>query len=226
MDSLRLSDKSGLMLALDVESSVDAVKLISDNQDYIDAVKLGTTLLVSPEGGFDVIEKISKSYNLPVFVDAKLKDVTHVLISTLMSYKRYGASAVSCWADIGREALCFINERLKAEIDLVVMTALTSLPLSEIENSAKNNILMAVECGCEFLQIPGNFPGLIQWARKNIPESVKIVSCGIGYQGGRIGEAIKLGATYEIIGRHILDSSDIAMTLKETSNGRQTSNTA
>ena len=216
MESLKLSDKQGLMLALDVESYLDAEKIISENKDYIDAVKIGTTLLTSPQGGFELIGKISKNYNLPVFVDAKLKDVTHVIISTILSYKQHGASAVSCWADIGQKAICFINERLKSEIDLVIMTALTSLPFGQIENTAKKNIMMAVDCGCEYVQIPGNFPKLISWARKNTQARIKIVSCGIGHQGGKIGQAIKNGATYEIIGRHILDSYDISTTLRDT----------
>jgi len=216
MDSLGLNDRQGLMLALDVESCLDAEKIISENKDYIDAVKLGTTLLTNPKGGFGIISKISKNYDLPVFVDAKLKDITHVIISTILSYKQHGASAVSCWADIGKKAICFINERLKPEIDLVIMTALTSLPYHVIENTAKKNIMIAVDCGCEYVQIPGNFPKLINWARENIKEPIKIVSCGMGCQGGEIGQAIENGATYEIIGRYILDSYDISTTLRET----------
>ena len=64
---------------------------------------------------------------------------------------------------------------------------------------------MAVSFGCKFIQVPGNFPELISWARNNIPADINIVSCGVGPHGGIIGNAISCGANHEIIGRKLLD---------------------
>ena len=213
-DSLRTA--SCLMLALDVEDSADAERIVGTYREFIDAVKLGTTLLVNPSGGIELISKI-KHFGLPVLVDAKLKDVQHVLLSTARSYRAHGATAVTCWSDIGKKTLNFCIDSLKNEIELVVLTALTSLPYEEIEQLAKEHIITAVECGCQCIQIPGNYPDLILWARDRIPSDVLIVSCGIGRQGGRVGDAIKCGADYEIIGRHILDSADMLQAFKDSS---------
>jgi orotidine-5'-phosphate decarboxylase len=200
------------MLALDVEQAEDAEYIVSTHREYIDAVKIGTTLLVSPTGGTKIISTIRKKYDLPVLVDSKLKDVPHVLLSTIRSYRSLGATGVTVWADVGKETLRTLIRGLTQDsepIDLMVLTALTILPLDQIEESAKSNILMSVECGVQFLQVPGNYPELITWARKNIPPEVMVMSCGVGLcQGGIIGEAINCGADYEIIGRHILDSED------------------
>lgn len=209
-DSLRNS--AGLMLALDVEQAEDAEYIVATYTEYIDAVKLGTTLLVSPAGGMGIISKIRQKYNLPVLVDSKLKDVPHVLLSTIRSYRAHGATGVTVWADVGRETLRTVIRGLTQDskpVDLAALTALTILPFNQIEETAKSNILMAVDCGVQFLQIPGNYPELITWARDQIPPEIMIMSCGVGLcQGGIIGEAIKCGADYEIIGRHILDSED------------------
>lgn len=209
---------SGLMLALDVENAEEAENIVATYREFIDAVKLGTTILVSPTGGMELISKIEHCYGLPVMVDAKLKDVIHVLLATARAYRAHGATAVTCWADVGKKTLQLLIECLnKDEIEMVVLTALTSLSYEQIEQSAKDNILTAVECGCRCLQIPGNYPELISWARKRISSKTVIVSCGIGRQGGQVGDAIKHGADYEIIGRQILDSENMLQAFADSS---------
>jgi len=209
-----LANTSGLMLALDVPDALLAENIVANNAKFIDAIKLGTMILTSPTGGFQVISRLKK-YKIPILIDSKLKDVPHVLLSTAKSYVAHGANAITCWADIGPDAIKFLIDNLKDQIEIVVLTALTSLPYDNIESLAKKNILTSVSCGCKYIQVPGNFPELIKWARKNIPKEVMILSCGVGAQGGIIGEAIKCGAGYEIIGRKLLDSfDDDEMTMK------------
>jgi orotidine-5'-phosphate decarboxylase len=210
-----LYDNSGLMLALDVEDALEAEAIVADNREFIDAVKLGSTILVSHRGGMGLISKIYDDYGIPVLIDAKLKDVPHVLLSTIRSYRAHGAAAVTCWADIGGEAIRFLIENSPKGIDIVVLTALTSLHLEEIELSAKDSVLKATEAGCRFIQVPGNYPELISWTRQRTLPEVKIISCGIGRQGGQIGEAIRCGADYEIIGRHILDRVDVRSAFRD-----------
>lgn len=208
MNNQYLSSCSGLMLALDVEEFEIADAILSENNRFVDAVKLGSTILTSPKAGYKTISHIKKKYSLPILVDSKLKDVPHVLLSTARSLADHGASAFTCWADIGEESLRMLLDNLDGVIDLVVLTALTNLPQPSQEDNARNNILLAVKCGCRFIQIPGNFPALIKWARSNIPPDIKILSCGIGTQGGIVGEAIRYGANLEIIGRKLLDCAD------------------
>lgn len=203
-----LSTNSGLMLALDIQDASEAEKIVASNKDFIDAIKIGTTLLLSPTGGMEVISNLKHKFKLPLLIDSKLKDVPHILLLTAKSYIAHGATAITCWADVGPNALKLLIKNLQNKIEIIVLTALTSLPYSKIENTAKKNILMAVECGCTGVQIPGNYPELIKWAREKIPTNVQILSCGVGSQGGIVGEAIRCGANYEIIGRKILDSTD------------------
>ena len=209
-----LANTSGLMLALDIPDALLAENIVASNVKFIDAIKLGTMILTSPRGGFQVISRLKK-YKKPILIDSKLKDVPHVLLSTAKSYMAHGATAITCWADIGPDAIKFLIDNLKDQIEIVVLTALTSLPYDNVERLAKKNILISVSCGCKYIQVPGNFPELIKWARINIPKEVMILSCGVGAQGGTIGEAIKCGAGYEIIGRKLLDSfDDDEMTMK------------
>ena len=203
-----ISLNPGLMLALDVEDFKTADRILHQNRDYINSVKLGSTILVSPNAGFKIISHIRKKYSIPVVLDSKLKDVPHVLLSTSKSYATHGASAITCWADIGEEALKFLINNLDDVVEIIVLTALTSLPYQNQKNIAKKNIQMAVSCGCKLIQIPGNFPELIIWARNNIPSDIHIVSCGFGPQGGIIGDAISWGANHEIIGRKLIDHDD------------------
>lgn len=205
MNNQSISLNPGLMLALDVEDFETADRILSKNRAFIDTVKLGSTILTSPNAGFKIISHIKNNYSIPVVVDSKLKDVPHVLLSTSKSYAIHGASAITCWADIGEEALKLLINNLNGIVDIITLTALTSLPFQLQKKTAKENIQMAVNCGCRFIQVPGNFPELITWARNNIPADINIVSCGVGPQGGIIGNAISCGANHEIIGRKLLD---------------------
>lgn len=205
MTNQSISSNYGLMLALDVDDFETADRILSQNINFIDTVKLGSTILTSPKAGFKIISHIKNNYSVPIVVDSKLKDVPHVLLSTSKSYAAHGASAITCWADIGEEALRLLINNLNGVVDIITLTALTSLPLRFQEKAAKDNIKMAVNCGCKFIQVPGNFPELISWARNTIPADISIVSCGVGPQGGIVGNAIKCGANFEVIGRKLLD---------------------
>jgi orotidine-5'-phosphate decarboxylase len=205
MNNQSISLNPGLMLALDVEDFETADRILSQNRAFIDTVKLGSMILTSPKAGFKVISHIKNNYSIPVVIDSKLKDVPHVLLATSKSYAKHGASAITCWADIGEKALKLLINNLNGIVDIIILTALTSLPYKLQKKTAEENILMAVNCGCEFIQVPGNFPELIIWARKNIPDNINILSCGVGPQGGMIGNAISCGANHEIIGRKLLD---------------------
>ncbi len=53
--------------------------------------------------------------------------------------------------------------------------------------------------------LPGNQPDVIARARRKLGCRYRIISPGIGTQGGSPGDAIRAGADFEIVGRYILE---------------------
>ncbi|MGB9705400.1 MAG: orotidine 5'-phosphate decarboxylase, partial [Pyrobaculum sp.] len=56
--------------------------------------------------------------------------------------------------------------------------------------------------------LPGNQPELVARARKMVGCSYRIISPGIGAQGGRPGGALRAGADFEIVGRYVIEDQE------------------
>jgi orotidine-5'-phosphate decarboxylase len=76
---------------------------------------------------------------------------------------------------------------------------------------------MAKELGATGIVAPATRPNRVKRYRDIIGENMLIISPGVGPQGGQIGDAIKEGANFEVIGRLIYTSNDPARTAREIS---------
>ena len=78
---------------------------------------------------------------------------------------------------------------------------------------------MAKDLGSDGIVAPATRPERTMEYRKIIGEHVMIMSPGVGAQGAKVGDAIKAGANFEIIGRRIYqapDPGDAAKQFSET----------
>ena len=196
----------GLMLALDFVGLDDALALLGQLSADIDAVKIGTQLLTAGSQGTAAIREIS-SLGVPLLVDCKLLDVSHIVLATINNLVNHGARAVTLYALCGESIVRACIDEFQG-IDIFLITGLTSAPPEQAKSHVLGALAIAESCGVMNAQVPGNRPELVTEVRRRLGDSACLIACGMGAQGGISGDAIRAGADYEIVGRHIYLASD------------------
>ena len=205
---------SRIIVALDrVDKPIDWYKeFITKTQEYVAGYKLGLPFLI--RYGIKGFEEISKYINREKLwiIDFKLADISHIMIKTVEPFIEMGYNTFIAHSFIGRQGSLkelkeYLTETMShpGAIDILDKT----IPLvEEVIANIRPWGLVA----------PATRPEMIERAReflhKNMIES-KILSPGIGFQGGKPGTAIQYGADYEIIGRLITYSDDPVAEIKE-----------
>jgi orotidine-5'-phosphate decarboxylase len=195
------------MLALDVASTDEAKRLLDITGPYLAAVKIGWQLILRATEGPGVVEVISRAVPLPILVDAKIHDASHIAVEMIRSFRDRGARAITVWGDVGPRVLSQCIEECP-DIDLFLLTGLTALDEEDAAASVSSAMETARLCGCLNLQVPGNYPRLVRQVREALGPSACLIACGIGAQGGESGGAATVGADYEIVGRDICLAPD------------------
>lgn len=215
--------KNPLILALDVDTKGDALKIMDHVGDLLGGVKLGPRLIY--RYGAELVREMSGI--APVFVDNKYFDIPSTMLAAVRTSFEAGATLVTVHALAGTEALRALS-LLEAELNrirpfkILAVTVLTSweqrsLPASlhswSIENHVRsltqevyNSGLTGLVCSgheLQYLNYPGLFkvtPGirLSTEQRREIGEDQKRIMTP--------KQAIRAGASALVIGRPILQA--------------------
>jgi orotidine-5'-phosphate decarboxylase len=195
------------MLALDVNSVTEAKELLEATAPFIAAVKIGWQLMLRSGEGPAVVRSIAKVTSVPILLDAKIHDALHIAQGMISTFKDQGAQAIMIWEDVGPIVLSQCMTTFPS-LELFLLTGLTAADERNATTSVSGAIHTAKTCGCMNLQVPGNYPSLVAYVRRELGPSACLVSCGIGAQGGEPGGAAAAGADYEIVGRDIYLARD------------------
>ncbi len=191
---------SRLIVALDCEAE-KAVEIAEKISDYVYAFKVNYPLVL--KSGLSVIKTLSKMSM--VIADFKIADVPHMSSQIAECAFEAGAKAVIAHAFVGFDSLeAVVNKSKKYGGEVYAVCELSSeggkefmLPVSE--KLAK----VAVKAGCSGIVAPATRVERIKSLRKVVGD-LKIISPGVGAQGGSALEAIKAGADYVIVGRRVI----------------------
>ncbi len=193
-----------LVLALDVVDGDKAVSIVDEVSSYIDAVKINWPLVLS--AGPEMITRLSKSAD--VICDFKVADIpntVHLIVENSISR---GASAVIVHAFTGEDSL---SEAVKVAGNSAEIYAVTEMShpggLTFTSVHAEEMARMGVRCGVAGFIAPATRPDRIK-AIRSIVGDRKILSPGVGVQGGSASSAISAGADYVIVGRSIYGSEN------------------
>jgi len=187
-----------LILALDVEEREKAIRISELLANEIAAIKVNYPLVLSC--GIDIIRELSK----PVICDFKVADIpdTNKKIATIA--KKNGARAVICHGFMGKEGI----EACSSILDTIVVAEMSNEGSREFfEAHSKRIVGLALEANAIGLIAPATKAERIAYIKSMAPE-VKILSPGVGAQGGRASDAIRNGADFVIVGRTIYESAD------------------
>jgi len=211
-----MENRTGIILALDIENEIDALSLIDEVANDIDAIKIGYPYILN--NGLKSIKKIKNVCGVPLIADLKIADVPFIAKKTLKMVSKVGFEGATICGFMGPEG-CYECIETTKDMKIFVITEFTN-PAGDIFTGpfSEDVAIMAKELGAYGIQAPGTRPEKIRKFRELIGNDMTIISCGIGQQGPTFGSAISAGADFEIIGRAIYDAtkpSDILKHIKK-----------
>ena len=194
---------SRLVLALDETDSVRACRIAEEVAPFVAAIKINYPLVLS--SGLGIVTEISKFAK--VICDFKVADIPNTNRLIAESVFEAGAQGIIAHAFPGSESLKAIRE-VDSSKDLFVVITM-SHPRGGDFFDIEAFCSLALEVGATGVIAPATRPEDISRIRDLIG-SLKIMSPGVGAQGGNSKEALKAGADFIIVGRGIYLSDNPA----------------
>lgn len=194
--------KNRVILALDVKSRADALRVVEAARDHIDAVKVGWPLILA--AGPDIISEIAKLND--VICDMKIADIPSVNTLIVDQAIKRGASAVICHGFVGDDSVKACVEAAKGQA--FVVTEMSHPGGKQFTAPVADKLAaLARSAGARGIVAPATRPERIAELRKIIGK-LEIISPGVGAQGGKASDTIRAGADYIIVGRAIYEAQD------------------
>ena len=196
--------ETGIILALDVTDPEIAIDIAKDVEEYIDAIKVNYPLVLS--SGLQVVRLLSTIR--PVICDFKVADIPNTTRLIVKRVKDIGAAGIIIHGFVGVESM---KEAIKTAGDMdVYVVSEMSHPGAEVffEPVSESIIKTAAELGATGLIAPATRPERIRYIRDIAGKDMKILSPGVGAQGGSGKRAIEAGADYIIVGRSIYEAEN------------------
>jgi len=197
-----MQKKNRIILALDVTSRADALRVVEAAKDYVDAVKIGWPLILAV--GPDIISEIAK--NKDVICDMKIADIPNTNRLIVEQAMKRGASAVIAHGFTGDDSVKACVDAAKGQV--FVLTEMSHPGARQFTAPVADKLAaLAKSAGARGIVAPATRPERIAELRKIIG-NLEIISPGVGAQGGKASDALKAGADYIIVGRAIYEAPD------------------
>jgi orotidine-5'-phosphate decarboxylase len=191
-----------IILALDVTSRADALRVVEAVKEYVDAVKIGWPLILAV--GPDIISEIAK--NKDVICDLKIADIPNTNRLIVEQAMKRGASAVIAHGFTGDDSVKACIDAAKGQV--FVLTEMSHPGAKQFTAPVADKLAaLAKSVGARGIVAPATRPERIAELRKIIGD-LEIISPGVGAQGGKASDALKAGADYIIVGRAIYEAPD------------------
>lgn len=195
--------ESRLVLALDETNGEKALAIANSVSGVVDAIKINWPLVLSE--GPQMITRLAELSD--VICDFKVADIPNTVRLIIENSVSRGASAVIVHAFTGDDSLRAAVEAADgAEIYAVTEMSHPGAVMFTAKH-AEEMARLGVECGVDGFIAPATRPDRIR-AIRAIAGDRKILSPGVGAQGGKASDAISAGADYVIVGRAIYGSDD------------------
>ena len=194
---------TGLIIALDETDADRALEIARALSDTADAIKINWPLVLS--AGPDIISRLSEISD--VICDFKIADIPNTVRLIVEGAVSRNASGVIVHAFTGEDSLKeAVSAAGRAEVFAVTEM---SHPGGERFTAphAEEMAEMGARCGVAGFIAPATRPDRIRAVRA-VAGSLKILSPGVGAQGGSAAAAISAGADYVIVGRAIYGADD------------------
>jgi orotidine-5'-phosphate decarboxylase len=197
-----MQNKNRIILALDVTSRADAMRVVEAVKDHVDAIKINWPLVLAT--GPDIIREMSRVKD--VICDFKIADIPNINKLIVEQAMSRGASAVICHGFTGDDSVKACVDAAKGQV--FVVTEMSHPGGKQFTAPLADKFAaLAKFAGARGIVAPATRPERIAALRKIIG-GLEIISPGVGAQGGKASDAIRAGADYIIVGRAIYDAPD------------------
>ncbi len=194
---------SRLILALDVYERSRALKIARETRDFLWGIKINWPLILG--SGIGIIRELKEKTDLPIIADLKLADIpnTHRLIAKKVFEE--GANYIITHGFVGRDSV-----KAVMELGETILVVEMSHPGAEefIQPAADRLIDLANDLMPFGVIAPATRPERVRYIREKLSREIRILTPGVGAQGGRAKEALKAGADYIIVGRSIYSAEN------------------
>jgi orotidine-5'-phosphate decarboxylase len=194
-----------IILALDITDLSKAMAVVEQVRGHVDAVKVNYPFVLGC--GMGAVKELASKVD--VICDFKVADIPNTNRLIVEQARKSGASGIICQAFPGKDS---IEACIKAAggMDVFVVTEMSHpgadmfmIPVAE------KMAMLAVEVGATGIIAPATRPEKVKALRK-IVGNLKILSPGVGAQGGSAADTIRAGADYVIVGRAMYEAADPA----------------
>jgi orotidine-5'-phosphate decarboxylase len=196
-------------LALDVDDKEEALQICNEVKDYVDAIKVGYPFVLNT--GVDFIPELKK-FKIPIIADFKVADIPEISKRVCELATKSGADYVIVHGFVGEDVI-----KACSTISRIFVVAEMSHPgAKDFMDSKAEKIAKIAKDHAYGIVAPATHPEAIKKLRK-IVGNLAIISPGVKAQGAKVGEAIKAGADFEVIGRGIYQAKNPKRAAKEFS---------
>jgi orotidine-5'-phosphate decarboxylase len=198
-----MKQESRLILALDVIDEDKALEVSKSVAGVVDAIKVGYPLVLSC--GMDMITKIAELSE--VICDFKVADIPNTNRLIVERIIEKGASGVIAHGFVGRDSIEACVKAANGKDVYVVVEMSHKGGVEFFQPLTEKLAKLAVEVGATGVIAPATRPERIKFIRGLVGE-LKILTPGVGAQGGSAAQAIEAGADYVIVGRSIYQAEN------------------
>jgi orotidine-5'-phosphate decarboxylase len=202
---MTLTPKSRLIIALDVTDREQALQIAKELGSIVDAIKVNYPLVLAC--GLGIIGDIKKYAN--VIADFKVADIPNTNSLICSETFKAGADAVICQGFVGHDSVKACVDVAKEFGREVYVVTEMSHPgaLDFLQPRAFDLVDLAFRAGASGIIAPATRPERLVDIRCRAG-NMKILSPGVGAQGGDARKAIEAGADFVIVGRSIYNAED------------------
>jgi orotidine-5'-phosphate decarboxylase len=200
-----ITPKSRLIIALDVIDRKEALNIVAKLGPVVDAVKVNYPIVLSC--GLGIIGEIKKY--APVIADFKVADIPNTNRLICEQTFKAGADAIICQGFTGRDSVeACVAAAKKFDREVFVVTEMSHPgALDFLQPCVLQLVDLACAANVSGIIAPATRPEQLALIRKRAG-NLKILSPGVGTQGGDAAAAIKAGADFVIVGRSIYNAKD------------------
>ena len=178
--------------------------------DKIFAIKVNWPIIL--ENGIKIVKELSKYSK--IICDFKLADIDNTDKLITEKVNENNAWGIIAHAFTGYKSLKAVVDSAK---NTKVFSVVSLSQESYIDDVTEKLIGVSKKAGVYGLVAPANRPLYLKRVRE-LSDNLKIISPGVGTQGGDILNALLLGSDYVIIGRSIYNSNNPEKTLNDFNN--------
>lgn len=210
--------KNRIILALDLQTIGEALKVVNCVKNHINTIKIGYPLVLAE--GLECISKVKETSECKVIADFKVADIPETNRKIADETFKAGADAIIVHGFVGQDSVeACVDSADKYDKDVFLLTEMSHPGASQfLQGQGEKIALMGIEMGIKNYVAPSTKLNRLAKIRTVVGSDSFIISPGVGVQGGDPKQTLEF-ADALIIGRSIYSSNSPEKAVKSIIDG-------